>query len=179
MCLPRPQDPHAEMRVLRDSVFVQIRDLLVQYGKGEWSLRPRTFAILRMLGCLDALDEFIKQKRTDSFLPYSDGNLPEVIKGDDPAKQVHPPATPGALQPKRHPGARGRGEAPALERFRRHLFRKEEGAERNRLPLRRHCRAGLQPPDRSESMPASLFIAAHRRKKIQGSAASSKTRWRP
>ncbi len=83
MCLPRPQDPHAEMRVLRDSVFVQIRDLLVQYGKGEWSLRPRTFAILRMLGCLDALDEFIKQKRTDSFLPYSDGNLPEVIKGDD------------------------------------------------------------------------------------------------
>lgn len=79
--LGRLDDPLAHKKILRDSIFPQITDLLSGYGKGEWSLRPRTFAILRMLGCPQALDEFIKLNRRDEFLPYTENNLPNVIKG--------------------------------------------------------------------------------------------------
>ncbi|KAK3370364.1 kinase-like domain-containing protein, partial [Podospora didyma] len=34
-----------------------------------------------MLGCPGALDDFIKGNRSDSFLPYTESNLPDVIKG--------------------------------------------------------------------------------------------------
>jgi len=35
------------------------------------------------MGCCEALDKFIKLHRNDSFLPYNDENLPDVIKGHD------------------------------------------------------------------------------------------------
>ena len=40
-------------QIIRDNVFTRITEILQTYGKGEWSLRPRTFAILRMLGCTE------------------------------------------------------------------------------------------------------------------------------
>ncbi|TPX17029.1 uncharacterized protein E0L32_012321 [Thyridium curvatum] len=79
--LPRPTDPMATRRILRDSVFQPISELLVLFGKGEWSLRPRAFAVLKMLQSAPLLDCFVKEGLTDSALPYTESNLPAFIRG--------------------------------------------------------------------------------------------------
>ncbi|KAI3394333.1 hypothetical protein diail_2885 [Diaporthe ilicicola] len=81
--LPRPNDTSATKTVLRDSVFQPISELLVLYGKGEWSLRPRTFSVLRILGCTDLLDSFIQEGLMDSALPFTDSTLPGFLKGSE------------------------------------------------------------------------------------------------
>lgn len=68
-------------QIIRDSMFTLISEKLQAYGKGEWSLRPRTFAILRMLGCPELMDLFIHEHRQDISLPYNERNLPDIIKG--------------------------------------------------------------------------------------------------
>ena len=65
----------------RDAELEQISDLLELYGKHEWSLRPRTFAILRMIDCMDVLEGFISGQFSDVSLPYSEENLPNMVKG--------------------------------------------------------------------------------------------------
>lgn len=79
--LPRPNDPCAARTVLRDSVFQPISELLVMYGKGEWSLRPRIFSVLRILGCMNLLDCFTQEGLMDSALPFNDSTLPVFLKG--------------------------------------------------------------------------------------------------
>ncbi|KAF4976583.1 hypothetical protein FZEAL_6761 [Fusarium zealandicum] len=79
--LPQPNDPLLDKRVIRDAVFAQISECLSDFGKYEWSLRPRTFALLWMLGIPEKMDAFVSEERTDHYLPYNDGNLPDVIKG--------------------------------------------------------------------------------------------------
>ena len=80
--LPRPNDPLADRKILPDAVFPDISQLLVSYGKLEWSYRPRTFSILWMLGLAEEkIDIFIADGRTDHYLPYNEGNLPDIIKG--------------------------------------------------------------------------------------------------
>lgn len=81
--LPRPNDPCAARTVLRDSVFQPISELLVMYGKGEWSLRPRMFSVLRILGCTNLLDSFAQEGLMDSALPFNDSTLPVFLKGSD------------------------------------------------------------------------------------------------
>jgi hypothetical protein len=68
-------------QIIRDSMFTPIAEKLQAYGKGEWSLRPRTFAILRMLGCPELMDMFIREHRQDISLPYTARSLPDIIKG--------------------------------------------------------------------------------------------------
>ncbi|KPM40415.1 hypothetical protein AK830_g6150 [Neonectria ditissima] len=79
--LPQPNDPLMNKKILLDAVFPAISQLLVDHGKFEWSLRPRTFALLWMLGVPDKMDTFVAEGRTDHYLPYSEGNLPDIIKG--------------------------------------------------------------------------------------------------
>ncbi|KAJ0114088.1 hypothetical protein J7T55_007922 [Diaporthe amygdali] len=81
--LPRPDDPCAARTVLRDSVFQPISELLVMYGKGEWSLRPRIFSVLKILGCPDLLDCFAQEGLMDSALPFTDSTLPVFLKGSE------------------------------------------------------------------------------------------------
>lgn len=81
--LPRPDDPCAARTVLRDSVFQPISELLLMYGKGEWSLRPRTFSVLRILGCASLLDHFCREGLMDSALPFTDSTLPVFFKGSE------------------------------------------------------------------------------------------------
>lgn len=81
--LPRPNDPCAARTVLRDSVFQPISELLVMYGKGEWSLRPRIFSVLRILGCMNLLDCFTQEGLMDSALPFNDSTLPVFLKGSE------------------------------------------------------------------------------------------------
>jgi len=81
--LPSPGEALVRQRPLEDSVFPLIAEYLTYHGKGEWSLRPRTFAVLKMLGHPELLQEFVTQRRYDSALPYTQGNLPDAVRGLD------------------------------------------------------------------------------------------------
>ncbi|KAH8800317.1 kinase-like domain-containing protein [Xylogone sp. PMI_703] len=72
---------------LRDSEFVRVSDWCAMYGKHEWSLRPRTFIILHMIGCYEAVDEFVQLGYSDIALPYTAANLPKAVKGDKARRQ--------------------------------------------------------------------------------------------
>lgn len=81
LILPLPGSCNISKTIFRDTQFIRIAELLQLFGKTEWSLRPRTFAILRMLGCTDAMDGFVSEHRSDLYLPYTEMNLPKAIKG--------------------------------------------------------------------------------------------------
>ncbi|RYP47069.1 hypothetical protein DL768_006796 [Monosporascus sp. mg162] len=81
--LPSPREALARRRPLEDSIFPLIAEQLTYHGKGEWSLRPRTLAVLKMLGHPELLDDFIKEGRYDSALSYTQGNLPDAVRGLD------------------------------------------------------------------------------------------------
>lgn len=72
---PLPRDP------FRDADFVRISELLMLHGKPEWSRRPRTFALLRLIESVDAIEVFITERLSDFALPYTEENLPNAIKG--------------------------------------------------------------------------------------------------
>ncbi|KAH6644829.1 kinase-like domain-containing protein, partial [Boeremia exigua] len=63
-------------------MFARVGELLQLFGQVDWALRPRTFCILRVLGCQELMDSFVALKMTDASLPYSAGNLPNAIKGE-------------------------------------------------------------------------------------------------
>lgn len=80
--LPKPNDPLADRKILKDAVFADIKQLLLDYGRVNWSYCPRTFSVLWMLGLPDdQIDVFMADGRTDNYLPYNEANLPDVIRG--------------------------------------------------------------------------------------------------
>ncbi|KAI1446396.1 hypothetical protein F5Y02DRAFT_382788 [Annulohypoxylon stygium] len=46
----------------------------------EWYSRPRTYSILRNIGCLKYMDSFIEKELNDFHLPYNEQTLPEFIE---------------------------------------------------------------------------------------------------
>jgi hypothetical protein len=80
---PPPEfDSQQAPKRLRDAEFVRIADWCAMYGKEEWSLRPRTFIVLYMIGCPEAVEEFAQQGYSDLALPYTAANLPKAVKGE-------------------------------------------------------------------------------------------------
>lgn len=72
---------------LRDAEFQLIGQWCARYGKNEWARRPRTFVILHMIGCEEALDGFVEERLSDFALPYSEENLPHAVSGELKRKQ--------------------------------------------------------------------------------------------
>jgi hypothetical protein len=72
---------------LRDAEFVRVAEWCAMYGKEQWSLRPRTFIVLYMIGCPEAIDEFAEQGYSDLALPYTAANLPKAIRGEKARRQ--------------------------------------------------------------------------------------------
>jgi serine/threonine protein kinase len=77
-----PADGHIRPKRLRDAEFRDIAQWCISYGKDDWGRRPRTFFILRMIGCEEALDGFVEEHLSDFSLPYSEENLPHAVSGD-------------------------------------------------------------------------------------------------
>ncbi|KAH0564817.1 hypothetical protein GP486_001790 [Trichoglossum hirsutum] len=73
--------PSAETRQsqLSDSDFDAISRLLSQVGKAQWSHRPRTYAVLRMIDRIDLFDTFILDGRKDIAFPYVESRLPTSL----------------------------------------------------------------------------------------------------
>jgi hypothetical protein len=80
--LPPLDDALAGKQIFRDSMFTRIAEILALHGRGEWSLRPRTFTILKIMGCPELMDIFVSEHRSDISLPYNERNLPDAIKGE-------------------------------------------------------------------------------------------------
>ncbi|KAI1214107.1 kinase-like domain-containing protein [Annulohypoxylon truncatum] len=72
----------SESHVQRIQVILKYLDLKHGRDKQEshWHLRPRTYSILRNIGCLDTMDLFIKYQLNDFHLPYNEQTLPTFIK---------------------------------------------------------------------------------------------------
>lgn len=79
--LPLTDDGAPARGPFRDGEILRMAELLEHYGKHEWSLRPRIFAILRMIGCVAVIDEFLCHNLTDIALPFTETNLPNAVKG--------------------------------------------------------------------------------------------------
>jgi hypothetical protein len=65
----------------RDAEFDKIASFCKMYNRDAWGLRPRTFVVLHMIGCTDALDGFVAENLSDFALPYTEENLPRAVKG--------------------------------------------------------------------------------------------------
>jgi Protein kinase domain len=77
----RTPDGMPSRGTFRDAEIDEISNLLQLYGKFDWSFRPRTFAILRMVHCMDALESSVSDNFSDVSLPYTEENLPNMVKG--------------------------------------------------------------------------------------------------
>jgi hypothetical protein len=66
---------------LRDKEYIWISEWCSTNGFQEWGMRPRTFVILHMMGCPEAIDGFVEEALFDIAIPYTEENLPRVIKG--------------------------------------------------------------------------------------------------
>ena len=64
---------------LSDADFDRITAILCQANREDWSLRPRTYALLRMINAIDLLDDFVRLNCWDIALPYSKENLPRSL----------------------------------------------------------------------------------------------------
>ncbi|KAF2169428.1 hypothetical protein M409DRAFT_20647 [Zasmidium cellare ATCC 36951] len=74
---------------LRDSVYDKISTLLQAIGRKKWAYLPRTFVVLHQTGLESFMDVFIKEGRTDFYLPYHEGNLPDALAGQDRMRFLH------------------------------------------------------------------------------------------
>ncbi len=62
-----------------DEKFQRISELLKLLGKDDWSLRPRTYAVLRMIRRVDVMGAFVVEGLYDISLPYSERTLPDSL----------------------------------------------------------------------------------------------------
>ncbi|KAK4249135.1 hypothetical protein C7999DRAFT_30347 [Corynascus novoguineensis] len=68
-----------DLKPVPDSIYPQIFRLLELGGKHAWSLRPRTYALLRLIGRLDAMTSFVSEGLFDVSLPYNEKTLPDSL----------------------------------------------------------------------------------------------------
>jgi hypothetical protein len=66
-------------RVYTDFDFQEIFDLLRDGGRDPWSMVPRIYAVLRIIGQLQIIDSFIDQGITDIWFPFSTSSLPKIL----------------------------------------------------------------------------------------------------
>jgi hypothetical protein len=67
-------------RPLEDHVFDRVSFLLTSVGKPAWSVRPRTYVLLRMIGRVDCMATFVLEGLLDIALPYTERNLPSGLQ---------------------------------------------------------------------------------------------------
>lgn len=78
--------PEAKQSQFADSDFDNMSRLLAQVGKPQWSYRPRTYAVLRMIDRIDLFDPFILEGLKDIAFPYTDSRLPTSLSPTAKAK---------------------------------------------------------------------------------------------
>ena len=64
---------------LSDADFDHIAEILLQANREEWSYRPRTYVLLKMINAVNLMDDFVKDECLDIALPYVRGNVPKSL----------------------------------------------------------------------------------------------------
>lgn len=72
-----------------EPMFDQVRAFLAEVGKQEWSKRPRTYTVLRLIDRVDAMDSFVLQGFLDMQFPYVESQLPQIFSAVSRAKFLH------------------------------------------------------------------------------------------
>lgn len=87
LCTPPRSSSSGKTSRISSEKFVEIAALLEGIGGLAWSIRPRTYTVLRNIARLDLLDHFASQGLTDFDLPYSERTLPDFINERSIRKQ--------------------------------------------------------------------------------------------
>ena len=87
LCAPPLHGGKGELRpCISDECFQHISSLLKHLERhlkeSGWSSRPRTYSVLRNIGCAELMPAFIALGLKDYSFPYSVEKLPEVISDD-------------------------------------------------------------------------------------------------
>jgi hypothetical protein len=77
-CIPIGDGANEEIE-LSDSTFDEIGNLLLQAGREEWSQRPRTYALLRIIREDGLMEEFVNDGFWDIAFPYTYTTLPHKL----------------------------------------------------------------------------------------------------
>lgn len=72
-------DKDGHVSDLTDTSFDDIASLLRQAGRENWSLRPRTYAVLKMVNLVELIDNFVQEEFFDIALPYAFNSLPKSL----------------------------------------------------------------------------------------------------
>ena len=81
--IPRSEGENSPTATFDDALFDRIRKLLDLVGKSEWSKRPRTYVVLLMIDCVDAMDAFVDAGLFDIQLPYHESRLPAPLRDQE------------------------------------------------------------------------------------------------
>jgi hypothetical protein len=79
LLIPPSKGQQPQLTPFNDSLFDQIHTLLELFGKPEWSIRPRTYTVLLMIGRLDVMDAFVNAGLLDIQFPYPEARLPAPL----------------------------------------------------------------------------------------------------
>lgn len=87
LCAPPPRDTKTSTRAcISDEGFQHITNFLKflesHLKEKDWSSRPRTYTVLRNIGCSDLMPAFIALGLKDYSFPYSIEKLPDVLHDD-------------------------------------------------------------------------------------------------
>ena len=64
-----------------DDFIGTIADLLTAVGKHNWSSRPRSYMVLRLINEVKAMDDLVFNGFKDIDFPYTESTVPECIRG--------------------------------------------------------------------------------------------------
>jgi hypothetical protein len=62
-----------------DAAFDRIAELLALLGRPGWAERPRTYAVLRVIGSPESLQHFVDAELFDIAIPYNRSRLVPVL----------------------------------------------------------------------------------------------------
>ena len=64
-----------------DLVFDKVSYLLETIRKPAWSLRPRIYLVLHVIGRVDVMDNFVNEGILDIHFPFTEARLPAALDG--------------------------------------------------------------------------------------------------
>jgi hypothetical protein len=75
LIIPQLQQQPNGQTLLIDRDFDEITRLLQAFSKNEWSLRPRIYAVLRMINSIASIEAFVAEGLLDISIPFTERTL--------------------------------------------------------------------------------------------------------
>ena len=89
LCKPLTDEKTGALRRVATETIQQISNALTFFDHQEhrsehqyWRRRPRTYAVLRAIGCVHLMDSFVREGFTDIDLPFSHYTFPNFVQDE-------------------------------------------------------------------------------------------------